>query len=47
MTASMRNSAAVLPMALTGQQVGRDAHRRRTAEADKLALGQVEGESSF
>ena len=30
-----------------GEQVGRDAHRRRTAKADKLAFGKVKGHFGF
>lgn len=31
----------------TGQQIGRNPHRARTAEADKLAFGEVESHLCF
>ena len=31
----------------TGQKIGRDAHRRRRAETDKLAFGEVKGHFCF
>ena len=31
----------------TGEQIGRDAHRRADAETDKLAFGEVKGDFRF
>ena len=30
-----------------GKQIGRDAHQRRAAKADELALGEVKGDFGF